>query len=252
MSGPSLPAATPAGVPDNDSARAWTTPAQVPGPWRARRRAADALRALIAEALTADDDELALDAFATSLEQLAGSLPRGLTAAEAWRTGAYVADASAWVDRSALSGRCNAIAPPMPLSWTGTKSEARLTLGEAYTGAPGMVHGGVLAACFDQVGGHCLVMSGFHGFTTRLDVRYLRPGRIGRELRFEAQLTSSDDRTVTFEARCADGETTIATAALRFARLDVDLARAVITGQPQPATEPASPTAASDRPPTEP
>ncbi len=83
-------------------------------------------------------------------------------------------------------GRFNPLALPLTLSF-----EPDLALGHArftapYEGAPGWVHGAVIAAAFDLVltGANRLQSSG--GPTVRLSMRFRRPTLIEEECRFEA------------------------------------------------------------------
>src|ERR1700737_3211005 len=63
-----------------------------------------------------------------------------------------------FVERSPLSGPSNALAPPMVLTIVGESGsqhvEGRVTFGQAYEGPPGSVHGGFVAAMFDEMLGY--------------------------------------------------------------------------------------------------
>ena len=56
-----------------------------------------------------------------------------------------------FIDHSPFSGWLNPLAPPMTLTSDGTEVVATVTFGAAYEGPPGHVHGGYVAAAFDEV-----------------------------------------------------------------------------------------------------
>ena len=97
-------------------------------------------------------------------------------------------------DRGPVAGLSNPIAPPLEVS-IDTEAEVvrgRVRFSTAYEGAPGLLHGGFLAAAFDELLGVATVFSGGAGMTRELQVRYLRPTPIGVELVFTGRL----DRTL--------------------------------------------------------
>src|SRR5690606_17353993 len=56
--------------------------------------------------------------------------------------------------------------------------------GDAYEGPPGCVHGGYVAAAFDEVLGSAQSLGGRPGMTGRLTVHYRSPTPLRTELRF--------------------------------------------------------------------
>lgn len=82
-------------------------------------------------------------------------------------------------------GRLNPFAAPVTFVWENPKAIGRARFGTPYQGPPGCVHGGVLAACFDQVFNVANVMRGSAGPTARLELRYRRPTPLHEEVRFE-------------------------------------------------------------------
>jgi hypothetical protein len=72
-------------------------------------------------------------------------------------------------------GPGNPIAPPMRVDIVDGLALGRCTLGLAYEGPPGYVHGGVSALLLDQILGHANVVHGLSGLTVTLSVRYRRP-----------------------------------------------------------------------------
>jgi len=62
---------------------------------------------------------------------------------------------------------------------------------EIYAGYPGFVQGGVVAALLDTAMTNCLFARGFVGVTADLQVRYLKPVRVGAEATIRAWLDRS-------------------------------------------------------------
>jgi hypothetical protein len=109
---------------------------------------------------------------------------------------------------SPVSGRSNAIAPPVSLTAVdgpeGAHIEGEVSFGPAYEGPPGHVHGGLIAAMFDELLG--FAQQG-PGFTATLTVSYLRPTPLNRRLTLRASVERVDGRKRTIRGTCElDGE----------------------------------------------
>jgi uncharacterized protein (TIGR00369 family) len=83
--------------------------------------------------------------------------------------------------------------------------QAEHTVPERYQGAPGMVHGGIVAALLDEACGQVALRFVTPGVTSRLEVRYLAPVPVEEPLRISAQVVGSVDRRVEAEASILDG-----------------------------------------------
>jgi uncharacterized protein (TIGR00369 family) len=59
-------------------------------------------------------------------------------------------------------------------------------LDERYQGAPGIAHGGIVALILDEALSKVSKFSGVSAVTAELNVHFLRPVRIGEEIRVEA------------------------------------------------------------------
>jgi hypothetical protein len=66
----------------------------------------------------------------------------------------------ALTERSGISGRSNPLAPPLRLRVEGERTVAAAVYGEAYEGPPGCLHGGFVAAAFDDLLGCAQMASG--------------------------------------------------------------------------------------------
>jgi acyl-coenzyme A thioesterase PaaI-like protein len=103
-----------------------------------------------------------------------------------------------------------------------------VTFGSAYEGPPGSVHGGFVAAAFDEVLGYVQSLGERPGMTGTLTVRYRLPTPLHTELRFEAELVGMEGRKIFTKAHvvgegrvCAEAEGIfISVARERFAELE--------------------------------
>ncbi len=116
-------------------------------------------------------------------------------------------------DFSPMLGRANPLAPPMEFTIEGSVLCSTVTFGHAYEGPPGHVHGGIVAAAFDELLGATQAMSGAPGMTGRLVINYRAPTPLHEPLRFESTLDSVDGRKITASGRlysddvlCAEAE----------------------------------------------
>ncbi|MGA8256170.1 MAG: PaaI family thioesterase, partial [Nocardioides sp.] len=101
---------------------------------------------------------------------------------------------------NAVVGQRNAIAPPLPIvRGDDGSTSARLHLGPAYEGPPGMVHGGVSALLLDHLMG--VTASGMKKLTMTgtLSLRYVRPLPLG-DIWLEGRVASDIGRKVVVEA----------------------------------------------------
>ena len=113
----------------------------------------------------------------------------------------YNSEGRSWNWGNAVVGRGNAVAPPVEIVHDGFGSaHAEMTLGAAYEGPPGMVHGGVSALMLDQIMGE--TASGFKRLTMTgtLTLRYRRPLPLG-PVRMEARIAGEQGRKITVEAQ---------------------------------------------------
>ncbi len=182
------------------------------------RRLAQAMRDII-EALTsttAATEDLA--SAADDLENLAavlGALPTGQTYqgfAEAAIAGLAATDPDdperwAFFDHSPFIGLANPMSPPMRLSYEGDRVVCEVTFGSAYEGPPGCVHGGYVAAAFDELLGAAQSLSGTQGMTAHLGVDYRKPTPLHTPLRMEGWLHRREGRKIWARATIeAEGE----------------------------------------------
>lgn len=120
---------------------------------------------------------------------------------------ANAGDPHAFFDHSPIIGRANPLAPPLDLAVVDGKVVGRARFGSAYEGPPGAVHGGYVAAAFDELLGMAQSLGGKPGMTGTLTVRYRRPHPLHTEIRFEGELVRVEGRKIFTVGRSfADGE----------------------------------------------
>ncbi len=137
---------------------------------------------------------------ADSLEPLPSLLAKG-------GLGAQVGPQGALLERSGISGRSNPLAPPVQWTVTDEGTTGSAVYSPAYEGPIGHVHGGFVAAAFDDLMGAAQVASGQAGYTGTLTVKMLRPTPLGRRIDYEAGVDHVDGRKIWVWARSTcDGE----------------------------------------------
>jgi len=107
-------------------------------------------------------------------------------------------------------GQSNPLAPPIHLDVSEGMVRGTAVFGKAYEGPPGSVHGGYVAAAFDEVLGMTQSMSGNPGMTGTLTIRYRKPTPLETELQFEGELDRVEGRKIftVGRVRRPDGEVT--------------------------------------------
>lgn len=109
-------------------------------------------------------------------------------------------------DQSPFIGLANPLAPPMSLHEHGDEVIAKATFGPAYEGPPGCVHGGYVAAAFDEVLGATQSLSGAPGMTGTLSIRYESPTPLHTEIRFVARIARVEGRKIFVEGESYTGD----------------------------------------------
>jgi len=191
-------------------------------PTGARAQLADAARTIIDELMrsTADDAD-----FATAAALV-------VQAAELLRTRAHdrryegVAEASladiqhSFISFSPFIGELNPLAPPIKVRFDDDNNVVgTCTYGAAYEGPPGCLHGGFIAAGFDEVLGFAQAFSGHPGMTGNLNISYRSPTPLFQEVRFVGRLDRIDGRKIYASATLSAGDRLCAEAAGLFIAL---------------------------------
>ena len=177
----------------NEVRRAGVTPQR-----QEMRRLADATRLVIERLVATRAPQEQLAEAAEALEAIAAALdgyPRGHSF-EGFSESANAGDPHAFFDHSPIIGRANPLAPPLDLAVVDDKVVGRARFGSAYEGPPGAVHGGYVAAAFDELLGMAQSLGGKPGMTGTLTVRYRRPHPLHTEIEFEAELVCVEGRKI--------------------------------------------------------
>lgn len=105
-----------------------------------------------------------------------------------------------------ISGRANPMGVAARMWRDGDEAVCQVTLGDAFEGAPGRAHGGIVAALLDETMGLIMSQSSSPAFTGRLAITYRAPTPLGQPLEARARLAGRSGRkiTVTGELRCGE------------------------------------------------
>ncbi|MEN3122981.1 PaaI family thioesterase [Janibacter sp. LM] len=106
-----------------------------------------------------------------------------------------------------MVGLRNPLAPPLLVTGDdeGTTT-CTFTLGAAYEGPPGCVHGGIVAAVLDQVAGSVPARLGRPGLTAYLSTIYRRPTLLGHEHVCRARVDRVDGWKTFVRGEIRDGQ----------------------------------------------
>ena len=174
----------------------------------AMRRVGEATRSVIDHVVATRAPEEALATVAEVLEAVARSLahyPQGRLY-EGFGETANAGDPHAFFDNSPIIGIANPLAPPIKLTIEGDVVAGQVTFGAAYEGPPGCVHGGYLAAAFDDVLGMVQATTGRPGMTGRLTVSYRQPTPLHVPLRYEGRVERIEGRKIFTRGECLNGD----------------------------------------------
>ncbi|HSP05064.1 MAG TPA: PaaI family thioesterase [Acidimicrobiales bacterium] len=168
---------------------------------RELRRLADATRRVLHTMVMNGADADTLAAAADALEAVADDLHHHAQPSQSIYEGFGEAATSGnphgFFDHSPMLGVANPIAPPIVLRGIDERTmEGAATFGPAYEGPPGCVHGGYIAAAFDEVLGAVQSLSGQPGMTGTLIVRYRSPTPLHEPLRFTGRFEGVEGRKI--------------------------------------------------------
>ncbi|MCX7620125.1 MAG: PaaI family thioesterase [Acidimicrobiales bacterium] len=187
------------------------------------RRLADSMRIIIERLVATAAPTEKLIEVADELARVAlmfDQFPHG-TLYEGFAEAANVGgDLHASFEHSPFIGRANPLAPPIYLQEIDGVVHGRAIFGSAYEGPPGCVHGGYVAAAFDELLGATQSMSGNPGMTGTLTVKYRSPTPLHTELHFVGELVRVEGRKIFTEGRVYAGDRLCAEAEAIFISID--------------------------------
>jgi len=205
----------------------------------ARRRLALALRGLRDELVVTAAGAEELLAAAQQVSALSESFARQRSAQPIGElqspVGVGVPGMGDFRERGPIVGLASVVAPPAELTadMQGQLVQGSVDFSVAFEGAPGLVHGGCLAAVLDEALGMATLFAGALCMTGEITLRYLQPTPIRTRLRIVARCDRQEGRRIYTSGAILDGDeatveargTFIAVGTQRFEELDAVRAR---------------------------
>ncbi len=152
-----------------------------------------------------------------------------------------------FIDFSPFIGDLNPLAPPIKVTFSDSaEAVGTCTYGAAYEGPPGCLHGGFIAAGFDEILGFAQAFSGQPGMTANLSISYRSPTPLGREVRYVGRLDHVDGRKIHASATLSCGDTLCAQAEGLFISMKPEVFERLLrlrvgSEDPQAQSRPATP-----------
>lgn len=178
--------------------------------WKAKRRVAKALQTLIDVLVTSTPPTQELHSIADNLNQTAerfSKFPRLYGRTAFTEDQAHGTFGQVGHELNPLAGLSNPIAPPFNVWIKDDRAHGRVKFGWAYEGPPGSLHGGFVAAIFDQFLGVAQIIGKQPGMTGTLSVRYHNRTPLNTELRMEAWLERIEGRKTIIKGEMHAGDT---------------------------------------------
>jgi len=164
-----------------------------------KRRAGNALRRIIDGLIMKLPSEATMAEMADRLEKLADEFdPMEFKASRSGFANQFTAyDIRDFMEFSPLVGHSNPVAPPLVITPEGkARAVAHVNFGKSFEGAPGHVHGGYVAAAFDELLGFTQGFSGEPGMTGTLTIAYRNPTPLLTDLVFESSYDGMEGRKI--------------------------------------------------------
>ncbi len=188
---------------------------------RARRRFVELLREISGWVVSSDAEDDEFVALSRALERIRDRLRGHARRANDARVDAeHGISYDHMIHFNPVSGAANPVAPPVRITRLEDRVIGEVVYGPAYEGAPGHVHGGHVAAGFDDLLGITHTLAAMPALTARLTIRYRVPVPIETPLRFEGRVTSFRGRKISTAATLHAGETLLAEAEGLFILVD--------------------------------
>jgi len=203
----------------------------------ARVEAAELLRrlgnAFVSQELGDAEFELMSRTLSTVLEQVESCRPRDRSATmslenlkdrETFRSKSADSEVLSQIPDCVVSGAANPMGFGVDVRREGDQAVSEVALGPAFEGPPGRVHGGVVAAIFDDLMVHQLSIIGEPAFTGRIEVTYRAPTPLGIPLEFRARLERREGRKLYMAATAcrSDDDVLVAESTATFIVIPLD------------------------------
>jgi acyl-coenzyme A thioesterase PaaI-like protein len=185
----------------------------VEGRERELRRLVDAVRRVLTATVTTLPPAAVTAEAAARLRVVAAELERCLPSEPLPRYVARQGDDPAphtGAPYDIVHGIYNPLAPPLRMRFDTVDERpaavGEITFGTPYEGPPGLVHGAVIAGCFDMVLSSANRIAGVGGPTVRLRARYRRPTRLHVPCVFQGRFDRADDGRLHTSGRLLQGD----------------------------------------------
>ena len=151
-----------------------------------------------------------------------------------------------FLDDSPFIGELNPLAPPIVMAAQADTAQAdtaqadtgrvvgEVTYGAAYEGPPSCVHGGFIAAGFDEVLGFAQALTGRPGMTARLEVQYRSPTPLHQPLRYEGRIDRVEGRKIFAVGTLHHGDTLCAEAQALFVSMNPEVFQRLMRAREEP------------------
>ena len=156
-----------------------------------------------------------------------------------------------FLDDSPFIGELNPLAPPIVMAAQSDTAQAdtaqadtaqadtgrvvgEVTYGAAYEGPPSCVHGGFIAAGFDEVLGFAQALTGRPGMTARLEVQYRSPTPLHQPLRYEGRIDRVEGRKIFAVGTLHHGDTLCAEAQALFVSMNPEVFQRLMRAREEP------------------
>jgi len=91
-------------------------------------------------------------------------------------------------------GKENPIGLKMEFEYGKDTAEVKYIPRREHQGWGDIVHGGILFTLMDELMARMIINSGIYVVTSRMEIKFLRPARVGEEIKVIAKLDRSDER----------------------------------------------------------
>ncbi len=189
--------------------------------WQAKRRLAQALRELTDVLVTSTPSIAEMEEIAERLELQARQFakePRLFGQMAFQADGNHGKRGEVNHELNALGGWSNPLAPGLNMWFDGERARGTVNCGWAYEGPPQHIHGGYVAAIFDQFMGMAQILGKQPGMTGRLTVRYHSPTPLNTDLDLEAWVEKVEGRKTIVCAEMRKGDDVTASCEALFIR----------------------------------
>lgn len=187
--------------------------------WQAKRRVAEAIKQLTEALVTSSPDTDKMHDIAQKLETTAaefGASPRIYGRKDWADSGEHGSFGQVSHELNPMAGWSNPLAPPINHWFEDDIARGTCRCGWAYEGPPGSVHGGYVAAIFDQFLGMAQLLTGQPGMTGFLHVNYLKRTPLNTELKLVAKIEKIEGRKNIMSGQMFAGDTLTANAEALF------------------------------------